>query len=80
MWEWGKSRLADWIQDQLVMPYGGLAPTWNATQPVNSELLAVRTHTGVLGRVFVDLWSRKTHVATAAIFTFLCTPVGTCSH
>lgn len=30
-WEREKSGLADWIQDQLVMPYGGLAPTWNAT-------------------------------------------------
>lgn len=52
--------------------------TRSAAMAVGCQLLACRTHTAVLGRMFVDLWSRKTHEAAAAIFTFLCAPVGTC--
>lgn len=51
--------------------------TGSATQPVSSQLLTLRTHTAVFRGVFVDLWSRKTQVAAATIFTPLCAPVGT---
>lgn len=53
--------------------------TRSAAQAVSSQLLALRTHAGIFGGVFVDLWCRQAHVAAASIFTFLWAPVSTCT-